>query len=77
MVEISSAWTQHRGTKATKREKGYFITAAGPPFHWSLSFYLHSSPTSTPVVPMQSNHTRGQKSLFLMGLMLHKQVEHT
>lgn len=76
-VEISSAWTQHRGTKATKGEKGYFITAAGPPSHWSLPLHLHSSPTSTHVVPMQSNHTRRQNSLFMMGLMLCRQAEHT
>lgn len=71
MVEISSAWTQHRGTKATKEEKGYFITAAGPPSHRSL--HLHSSSTSTHAVPMQSNHTRRQNCLFLMSLMLCRQ----
>lgn len=75
MVEISSAWTQHRGTKATKEEKGYFITAAGPPSHRSL--HLHSSSTSTHAVPMQSNHTRRQNCLFLMSLMLCRQVENT
>lgn len=74
IVEISSAWTQHRGTKAINGEKGYFITAAGPPSHWFL--HLHSSPTSTHVVPMQSNHTRRQNTLFLMGLMFCRQVEH-
>lgn len=31
MVESSSSRTQHRGTKATKGERGYFITAAEPP----------------------------------------------
>lgn len=77
MVEISSMWTQHRGTKATKGEKGYFITAAGPPSHWSLSLHLHSFPTSTHVVPMSSRHTRRQNSIFLTGLMLCRQVEHT
>lgn len=76
MVEISSVWTQHRGTKATKGEKGYFITVAGPPSHWSLSLHMHS-PTSTYVVPMQNNYTKRQNSLFLMGLMLCRQVEHT
>lgn len=44
IVEISSAWTQQRGTKATKGEKGHLITAAGPPSHWSYTCILALPP---------------------------------
>lgn len=60
MVESSSSWTQQRGTKATKGERRYFITAAEPPFQWSFSLELLSSPNlCLPVVPRQTVTTQG------------------
>jgi len=66
MVESSSSCTQQRGTKATKGERGYFITTAEPPFHWSLFLQLRSSPNlRLHIVPMQIVTIQGDKTASL------------